>query len=510
MITNLLSTKSLLRQFLAFNLLVFLILGFFTYLYLLAIEPELINKKSKKHKNIIENINQNIKTQNIEPNESSLKIFLYKSSFILDEVDQIRFFDKKKNIIVDSTLIDIDRNSLFSTERIQTLGINEKVNQQENKLDTNKVFNQNLEFLDQINSKLNQEFYVFSENINNSFVVHTSSILSLPNKDIIITISEISNEIKVAVQERKNFVLRSVLIAAVVIMIFSFFLNNYIIKPIRSLNNFAKKISYNNPKSKDQTEIEFVKRDDEIGNLSKSLNDMTNKLYQRIELAERFASDLTHEIRNPLASLKGASDLLNQTKDDNQKNKLLKILSNDVQRIERLITDYSQVLKDEATQSRATAKNFDLINLIESIVEDFNLDTGNQKKNIKFIFVNEKKVKKAIIFGIESRIEQVVANLLDNATSFSPINSEIIISLYPDKNNFKILIQDQGPGFDQNNLEKVFDRFYSDRPDDQEGSHSGLGLNIVKNIIDAHKGFIKVYNSRASKGGIVDISLPSA
>ena len=127
-----------------------------------------------------------------------------------------------------------------------------------------------------------------------------------------------------------------------------------------------------------------------------------------------------------------------------------------------------------------------------------------------FIFVNEKKVKKAIIFGIESRIEQVVANLLDNSTSFSPINSEIIISLYPDKNNFKILIQDQGPGFDQNNLEKVFDRFYSDRPDDQEGSHSGLGLNIVKNIIDAHKGFIKVYNSRVSKGGIVDISLPSA
>ena len=176
MITDLLSTKSLLRQFLAFNLLVFLILGFFTYLYLLAIEPELINKKSKKHKNIIENINQNIKTQNIEPNESSLKIFLYKSSFILDEVDQIRFFDKKKNIIVDSTLIDIDRNSLFSTERIQTLGINEKVNQQENKLDTNKVFNQNLEFLDQINSKLNQEFYVFSENINNSFDSYQNAI----------------------------------------------------------------------------------------------------------------------------------------------------------------------------------------------------------------------------------------------------------------------------------------------------------------------------------------------
>ena len=154
---------------------------------------------------------------------------------------------------------------------------------------------------------------------------------------------------------------------------------------------------------------------------------MTNKLYQRIELAERFASDLTHEIRNPLASLKGASDLLNLTKDEKQKVKLLKVLSNDVERIERLITDYSQVLKDEASQSRAVAKNFDLVRLIESIIEDFNLDTINQKKNIKFIFDNQNKINKATIFGIESRIEQVIANLLDNSVSFSPTDSKITI-----------------------------------------------------------------------------------
>ena len=114
-------------------------------------------------------------------------------------------------------------------------------------------------------------------------------------------------------------------------MIFSLFLNNYIIKPIRSLNFFAKQISYDNPKSMNKLGIEFNKRDDEIGNLSNSLSDMTNKLYQRIELAERFSSDLTHEIRNPLASLKGASDLLNLTKDENQKKKLLRVLSNDVE-----------------------------------------------------------------------------------------------------------------------------------------------------------------------------------
>ena len=510
MITKLLSTKSLLRQFLAFNLFVFLILGFFTFLYLLAIEPELINKKSKKHQNIIENIKLNLTNQKIKLDTNNLENYLYRSNFILDEVDQIRFFTINKEIIVDSSVIDINKRSLFITERIETLGINETLNQDQNAIQKKNIAKSTLPFLKDVNSKLNQKFFISSEMKNNNLIIHTSSIINFARDNVIITISEISNEISIAVQERKNFVLRSVLIAAIVIMIFSLFLNNYIIKPIRSLNFFAKQISFDNPNSINRIGIKFNKRDDEIGNLSNSLSDMTNKLYQRIELAERFASDLTHEIRNPLASLKGASDLLNLTKDERQKVKLLKVLSNDVERIERLITDYSQVLKDEASQSRAVAKNFDLVHLIESIIEDFNLDTINQKKNIKFIFLNQNKINKATIFGIESRIEQVIANLLDNSVSFSPTNSQIIIDLNFDKNNYKISIKDQGPGFDENNLDKVFERFYSDRPDDQEGSHSGLGLNIVKNIIDSHKGIIKAYNKLNGEGAVVDITLPSA
>ena len=506
MITNLLSTKSLLRQFLAFNLLVFFVLGFFTFVYLLAIEPELIRKKSNKHENIIENLSLNLNNQNVQITEYELTNFLYRSKFIFDEVDQIRFFDQNKKMIVDSSLIDIDRSSFFATEQIQTFGINENLDLV-NKKDTLQKNNvKNFNFLGEINIKNNQKFSVISETFKKDFIVHTSSVIKINNQDLIITLSDISNEITLAVEERKNFVLRSVLIAAVVIMIFSLFLNNYIIKPIRSLNVFANQISYDNPKSK--VTDEFQSREDEIGNLSRSLSEMTDKLYHRIELAERFASDLTHEIRNPLASLRGASDLLNQTKDDNQKVKLLKILSNDVQRIERLITDYSQVLKDEATHSRAVAKNFDLINLIESIVEDFNLDSSNQKKDIKIIFDLPKKLNKAVIFGIESRIEQVIANLLENAVSFSPAKSNVIIELILDQKVYKILIKDQGPGFDEKNLDKVFQRFYSDRPNDHDGNHSGLGLNIVKNIIDSHKGLIKVYNN-GSKGAVVDINLPS-
>ncbi len=506
MITNLLSSKSLLRQFLAFNLSVFLVLGFFTFLYLLAIEPELISKKSKKHENIIQNLSLNIKNQKLAPTEYDLKNFLYKNKFIFDEVDRIRFFDSKKKILVDSSLIDIDRTSFFKTENIQTFGINETLDAKKDLEISNENLNTDYAFLDNIDLTNKKNFTIETEKVNKSFFIHTSLVINLNGKNIIITVSDTSNEITRAVQERKNFVLRSVLIAAAVIIIFSLFLNNYIIKPIRSLNIFANQISYNNPKSK--VAEEFQKREDEIGNLSRSLSEMTDKLYHRIELAERFASDLTHEIRNPLASLKGASDLLNQTKDENQKIKLLKILSNDVERIERLITDYSQVLKDDATHSRAVAKNFDLIQLIASITEDFNLDSANQKRKIKIVFDLPAKLKKAEIFGIESRIEQVIANLLENAVSFSPEEKDVVINLTQNKQTFKILIKDSGPGFDEKNLNKVFERFYSDRPNDHDGRHSGLGLNIVKNIVDAHKGNIQVYNDN-KKGAIVDINLPS-
>ena len=189
MITNLLSTKSLLRQFLVFNLFIFLILGFFTFLYLLAIEPELINKKSKKHQNIIENIKSNLVNLKIEPDVNNLENFLYKSNFILDEVDQIRFFDINKKIIVDSSIIDINKRSLFTTERIETLGINETLNQDQSKLKSKNIAVNKMPFLKDINLKLNQKFFITSENKNNNLVIHTSSVINFSDEDIIITIN---------------------------------------------------------------------------------------------------------------------------------------------------------------------------------------------------------------------------------------------------------------------------------------------------------------------------------
>ena len=164
---------------------------------------------------------------------------------------------------------------------------------------------------------------------------------------------------------------------ALVIFIFSIFLNKYFLRPIKSLVDYTKAI-----KNKDvETDVikKFLKRRDEVGQLSNSLNDMTQDLYKRINIAETFSTDLTHEIRNPLASLKGASELLDTTDEPEKRSKLLKIISHDVQRIERLITDYSQMLKDEAALSREKMKKIAVIPIVKSVIDDFNIDLLNSK-----------------------------------------------------------------------------------------------------------------------------------
>jgi len=207
--------------------------------------------------------------------------------------------------------------------------------------------------------------------------------------------------------------------------------------------------------------------------------------------------------------LKGASEVLENTLDSEKRKKLIKVISHDVERIERLITDYSQMLKDEATFSRAKMTKVDLSHVINSVVEDFNSDLLNSNRNIK-INVNQTNLNgsKLHVLGVESKLEQIVANLLDNAVSFSPINSQISILCGIKKNEVQLVFEDEGPGFDENNINKVFNRFYSNRPE-KFGEHSGLGLNIVKNIIELHGGSIEASNKVGhKKGARVEVRLP--
>ena len=189
-------------------------------------------------------------------------------------------------------------------------------------------------------------------------------------------------------------------------------------------------------------------------------------------------------------------------------NELLKIINHDAERIERLITDYTQMLKDEASLSREKMSKINLVEIINGVVEDFNQDLINQNKKIEIRVINKIKSKNGyFIFGISNRIEQVIANLLDNSISFSKDNQKIEIGLEETSSNLLLSVKDEGPGFAETSPQKIFKRFYSNRPT-RFGKHSGLGLNIVKNIVQLHKGTIAASNRLNAKGAQVEVLLP--
>ena len=282
-------------------------------------------------------------------------------------------------------------------------------------------------------------------------------------------------------------------------------LNRYFLKPIKNLVNYTENIK---EKSKKKIDIKsLIKRNDELGTLSLSLDEMTNELQKRVNTAENFSTDLVHEIRNPLASLKSASELLEVTNSNPEKEKLTKILTHDVERIERLITDYSQMLKDEVAITRESMKILDLKKIADSVVDDFNA-IYNTKRGINIDLQFKNSGEKFNIKGIENRIEQVLANLLENSISFSKDNQNIVVKLSQKKDGkISLSVIDEGIGFKEKNTDKIFKRFYSNRPD-TFGEHSGLGLNIVKNLVELHGGTINASNNINQKGANIKIIFP--
>ncbi len=229
--------------------------------------------------------------------------------------------------------------------------------------------------------------FTFTQEEFNNFKLTTIKNVFNNDKNIgYIAIIENANDVRAAIDERKTFIIRTAFAVGIVILIFSFVLNRYFLKPIQNLVNYTIKI-----KNKDHKKINIDRlkiRNDELGLLSKSLDDMTLELQKRISQAENFSTDLVHEIRNPLASLKSASEILNDTKDLDQRLKLINILNHDVQRIERLITDYSQMLKDEVALSKENFKKINMIPIIQSVVDDYN-NIYQVKRGIKISYLND-------------------------------------------------------------------------------------------------------------------------
>ena len=512
MFSKYLKTLSILKKFLFINFVIFTIIGLFTLIYLTNIEPSLLKKKSEDHINIINNTTDNIKRLNIKFQENDIRKFLFSTRFIFQNLDRVIFFDNKLELIGDTDTLDLDPRSFSSRlDKVEFESLSEKVNEDENKENNSPQNNETKvsfkDLLERYNNSDNYgNYYTFTEDNLNQFKVTTVKNVKSDEGDIgFIVISENANEIKTAIDERKAFVIRTAISVGFVILIFSFVLSRYFIKPIQNLVGYTIKVKEKNP---GKTGIENLKnRNDELGLLSNSMEDMTNELQKRISHAENFSTDLVHEIRNPLASLKSASEILKDTKDINQRTKLLDILTHDVQRIERLITDYSQMLKDEVALSKEQMKKLDIQPIIQSVVDDYN-NIYKFKKNISINYQNDGK-SEYLINGIENRIEQIVANLLDNSISFSEDGSEVIVNVSNGiEKKIIVKILDEGQGFKEKDTSKIFNRFYSNRPENF-GEHSGLGLNIVKNLVELHDGKIEASNRLDKQGALIEIQFPS-
>jgi len=489
-----------------------LVLSIFTFLYLNATKPNLVKNRANQHAKIIKNTSDHINRLNIKFNKKSATKFLLSTRFLFQNLDRVQLYDLNSNLVADTDTLDLAQDISVISQDVQETSIDrsdEDINISENpKIIRTITFNTESYVREYSAQKNINDKLVIGETINNNFYVMTINTVEVNGENIgYIIVSEIANDILIAVDERKNFILRTVFSVALVILIFSVFLNKYILKPIRALVLYTKAIKEKDEKINKHEK--YFLRKDEVGQLSRSLNEMTEDLYKRIDIAETFSSDLAHEIRNPLTSLKGASEVLDNTTDNEKRKKLIKVISHDVERIERLITDYSQMLKDEASLSRAKMTKIDLSSVVNSVVEDFNSDLLNSNSNIKINVDNSNlNGSKLSVLGVESKLEQIVANLLDNAVSFSPPDSKISVICDVKKKDAQLVIEDEGPGFNENNIDKIFNRFYSNRPE-KFGEHSGLGLNIVKNIIELHRGSILASNpSGNKKGARIEVLLP--
>ena len=337
-------SASILRKFLLFNLVTFSFLGLFTLIYLGAIQPNLVKKTASNHVTIINNTSDHLERLGIEYNNEEIKKFLLSTRFLFQGLDRVQFYSDSGDLIGDTNILDLDLTVFKKSDEIIQNKIDESGKSKEKK-DKIEISN-DTSISNILNSDYKNEPLIIEKKINNSFFVSTLSEINIQNKKVgFIMVTNEADDILVAVKERKNFIIRTVLAIALVILIFSLFLNKYILKPIGFLVAFTEAIKN---KSDENINIDkFFVREDEVGKLTKSIDEMTKELQKRTTRAETFSTDLAHEIRNPLASLKGASELLDKTEKQNDREKLLEIINHDVERIERLITDYSQMLKDE-------------------------------------------------------------------------------------------------------------------------------------------------------------------
>ncbi len=285
-------------------------------------------------------------------------------------------------------------------------------------------------------------------------------------------------------------------------ILLSVLLAGTIAEPIRKLADAAQRVR-RGVKSREQIP-DFGNRHDEIGHLSGSLRDMTKALYSRIEAIESFAADVAHELKNPLTSLRSAVETLPRAKSDESRGRLLEVIQHDVRRLDRLISDISDASRLDAELARNDAGPVDLAQVLEAVVSVQN--EMRREGRAKIELVTERRGQRPggrdgfIVLGHDSRLGQVLVNLIDNARSFSPPDKPVRVLLSRSGDEVLVTVEDEGPGIEPHALERIFERFYTDRPNEGFGQNSGLGLSISRQIVEAHRGTIRAENRLGPAG----------
>ena len=405
----------------------------------------------------------------------------------------ILILDNEGNVVIDTKGYDVASGSITPSPLIEIEELGKNFND-------NEILNldkKSASFRDFLNNEIFIEKYNNSKKgIKSSFSIQQEnkklelfSILPVSLNDDVFHI--VAYEDNTEIQRINNQIRFNVLLAGLAIafslILFSFFLNFIILKPIKKLAKAAENVDAD-VKSKPLITV-LDRREDEIGQLSKIINTMLKNLYQKIDNAENNSADLMHEIRNPLASIRMATDVINDKLDDEQK-KFLDLILNDISRIENIITDYSSMIKDEVNLYKSQSNVFNIRELLDELIHNYKENVSN-KLNIKF-FANENQ--NLLVNGQKSFLYQALDNIIMNAASFSPSGGIIEIVLSSTENYLSVSISDEGPGIKDPNIKRIFDRFYSFRDNKSDQGHSGLGLSIAKQIIDAHDGYISADN----------------
>jgi two-component system, OmpR family, sensor histidine kinase ChvG len=307
-----------------------------------------------------------------------------------------------------------------------------------------------------------------------------------------------SNEIEEEVRTVRLELLRIFGVALLVTVLLSLYLAGTIARPIRRLAAAAER----GRGRRARVEIpDFTGRGDEIGDLSGALREMTDALWQRMSAIERFAADVAHEIKNPLSSLKSAVETAVRIEDPVNQRRLMAIILDDVERLDRLITDISDASRLDAELSRLELAPVDIAAMLQALVDVHEATRAAGSPSLMLEL--PERGRELTVPGIETRLSQVFLNLIANAASFSPPEGEIRLTARHDGRAVLVTVDDGGPGIPDDKLTAIFDRFYSERPAGEKfGTHSGLGLSISKQIVEAHRGMIWAENRKTAGGAV--------